>query len=131
MGKGSAVQQPAVNSSTILVVDDDTEIRSMVSHHLEANGFTVLLAEDGFRAVNVFTENRATIDLVLMDVKMPKRSGWEAGAEILRQHPNMKILFMSGFTEEIPAAGLKDVEVLAKPFDLRKLTAKIRQLFEA
>ncbi len=82
---------------TIMVVDDETPIRRMVTRFLEKEGYAVLGARCGERGVECFQEHPDEIELVLTDVSMPKMSGPEMVNRILQQKASVKVLFMTGY----------------------------------
>ncbi len=87
-------------SETILVVDDELIIRTVVSKVLENLGYHVLLAKDGVEAIAVFKENRPNIDLVLLDMIMPKQDGADTFFELKKIDASLKIIISSGYSEE-------------------------------
>jgi CheY-like chemotaxis protein len=106
----------------VLVVDDDRDIVETLSDILELRGWQVFRGYDGTEAVDLATEH--DVDWVLMDVRMPGRSGVDAMEEIRRVRPRTRIVLMTAFaTPEVMerAARADGTRVLAKPFDLTKL----------
>ncbi len=119
---------------TILVADDDENIRRLAKDLLERHGYEVIEAQDGAEAVNRFTDNREKIRLVLLDVIMPKKSGKEAFDEIRAMKPGVKILFMSGYTADIiqrKKIAEEELPLLQKPVKPRDLLAAIRDLLDS
>ncbi len=103
----------------VLVVEDDPSIRSLVSELLQRQGYQVRDASDGMKALTVVSEWRQPIDLLVTDVVMPRMSGKELARKLKGQRPNLKVLFMSGYTEErLPEAGMIDADeaFIVKPF---------------
>ena len=86
-------------AETVLVVEDDEGVRKLTTEILRAHGYKTMEAADGEDAVKVFMENTDRVDLVLMDVVMPKKNGKEAYEEIKKTHPNVRVIFTSGYTE--------------------------------
>ena len=118
-------------SLRILVVDDDTTHRTMLCTLLNDWGYGTEEAEDGEKAVAMCKEH--TFDLVLMDVRMPKKSGIEALQEIKGHNPALPILIMTAFSNieaavEAIKAGAYDY--LTKPLDFDKLKVGLRNVFE-
>lgn len=112
--------------STILVVDDEPELREMVRRYLEAEGFAVVEAADGDRALEAFAASAP--DLVLLDVSMPGRDGFETLQE-LRRIATTPVIMLTARTEEIDrvvglTVGADDY--VTKPFSPRELVARIR-----
>jgi len=118
---------------TILVAEDNAALRDLSRFVLESFGYTVITAEDGEDTIAKFLENRERINLVLLDVIMPKKSGKEICAAIRKISPKMKILFVSGYTMEI--IGNKgweegDVDFIQKPFPAKSLLSKVREVLD-
>jgi CheY-like chemotaxis protein len=102
LAKKLATPAPAKGGhETILVAEDDGALRELSRRILEASGYTVISAEDGEEAIAKFLENRERINLVLLDMIMPKKNGKEVSAAIRKVCPKMKILLASGYTMEI------------------------------
>jgi len=103
----------------ILVVDDDSTIREYVGNALGTSDFSVLLARDGVEALKLIDSSTEMIDVLLLDVVMPRLNGSELARVIQSWHPKIKIIFMSGYPHDfmanqgIPAG---DVSYLRKPF---------------
>lgn len=119
--------------ATILVVDDDVSLRSVMRRTLVRAGFEILLAEDGTRALSLASSHPGPIDLLLTDVVMPGLSGPELARRVREQRPEIGVLFVSGysFEENVPAAdSATGTGYLAKPFDSTTLTSKVHQLLE-
>jgi DNA-binding response OmpR family regulator len=94
-------------------------------------GHTVLLAEDGDRALRVAAAHPHAIDLLITDVVMPNLGGAEMARQLTRQRPELRVLFISGYSwgESLPASDLEaGVGYLQKPFDTRALEARVGEL---
>jgi PAS domain S-box-containing protein len=116
---------------TILVVDDEVSVRRYAERALARYGFDVLLAEDGREAVTTFYDHSKEVDLVLMDVFMPKMNGDEALREIRDERPDVKCLIVSGYSEasyEQKFGSDENTRFLAKPFSTADMIREIRQL---
>jgi two-component system, cell cycle sensor histidine kinase and response regulator CckA len=119
---------------TILVAEDEFLIRELLKDSLGDSGYTVIFAENGAEAVEIFARDPAAIDLVILDVVMPKLSGPEALTRMLALKPGVRALFISGhapestrLSEQLQAAGRA---FLAKPFLLDALATKVRQVLD-
>src|SRR5262245_24280513 len=113
-----AAPQPAGGSETVLLVDDEPLLRGLGRAILERHGYHVVLAEDGEQAVKVYEQRRGRIDLVLLDLTMPRMSGREAFARLLEVDPGVRVLFASGYSaEQVNAAGHpRALGFVAKPY---------------
>lgn len=110
----------------ILIVEDDDSVRNFTARALEIDGHAVDQAEDGDIGLQKVLEDDGAYDLVLSDIRMPAMDGIEMAKEIVKDHPDQKILLMTGFAEQRERA--RDVskiivDVVQKPFTL----ADIRQ----
>jgi CheY-like chemotaxis protein len=130
----SSVAPGHAQHATILVVDDEASLRSVMRRTLLRAGFEVLLAEDGARALALASSHAGHIDLLLTDVVMPGLSGPELARRLREERPEIGVLFVSGysFEENVPAPdAASGTAYLAKPFDSTTLTAKVHHLLEA
>jgi two-component system, cell cycle sensor histidine kinase and response regulator CckA len=118
-------------NATVLLVEDDESVRSMTSAILTRGGYTVLDAVSPEEAFRWCREYPGPIHLLLTDVVMPGMSGRELAERVTRERPEMKVLFMSGYTDDaIVRHGVLHSEVafVGKPFTARELTARIAEL---
>jgi CheY-like chemotaxis protein len=118
---------------TILVVDDEKEVRELVSEMLRYYGYTVLEAPNASNALMVFEKNKDSLDLILTDIVMPQMSGIEFANQVRPYFKRNKILFMSGYTETVLTGQelLQDpVHFLQKPFNAATLLKKIRTILD-
>ncbi|MEW6775579.1 MAG: PAS domain S-box protein [Bdellovibrionota bacterium] len=116
----------------VLVVDDELAVRAAARKMLERFGFTVLLAEDGERALQILGQNM-DIRCILLDLTMPRMGGAEALREILRLNPKMKIILMSGYNSQDTIsrfAGKGLAGFLQKPFTPLELSAKLEEVLD-
>lgn len=116
-------------ASTILLVEDDPMIRSLVSQTLETQGYTVLLAEDGWEGVKVARNLKGKIDLLFTDVVMPGLGGAELAVAMQEIYPGVKVLFMSGYSRsQLDEEGIpSEAALLAKPFTPDKVVTMVRR----
>lgn len=120
-------------SETILLAEDDDAVRTFTKSLLESTGYTVIEAVDGEDAVNRFREHGGNIDLLLLDVVMPKLDGRSAYDRILQLRPGVKALFTSGYTHEHVAkkgALEKGSEFICKPASPAELLKKVREALD-
>jgi two-component system cell cycle sensor histidine kinase/response regulator CckA len=119
---------------TILVAEDDESVRSITCSILKQFGYTVIEAGDGEEAVNKFMENQDRVDLLLLDVIMPRKNGKDVLEKIRIFSPGIRALFVSGYTAEvIHEKGLLDkgVNFILKPVPMNDLLRKVRSVLEA
>jgi CheY-like chemotaxis protein len=118
-------------AETILLVEDEEAVRRVARRALEMHGYKIIDAADGATALDIAAGNE--VDLVLSDVMMPGMPGPTLVEELRRRNPDLRVLFMSGHTEEIIRDGLLDptIPFLAKPFTPTKLAQKVRDALDA
>jgi two-component system cell cycle sensor histidine kinase/response regulator CckA len=127
---GAAVQG---TSETVLLVEDEDLVRQLTREILLRNGYRVLEAADGVEALRVVTQYQGEIDLMVTDVVMPRMSGNELVGHARPLRPGMRVLYVSGYSEEAIARHgqlTEGIELLSKPFTPGILTAKIRQILD-
>ena len=118
---------------TILVVEDEVNLRRLTRQFLENQGYQVLEAADGAAAVQICVAHQGTIHLLLTDVIMPGMNGRELAHRVSEIRPNIKVMYMSGYTENaIGHNGTLDagITLLQKPFTLHALKAKVREVLD-
>jgi two-component system, cell cycle sensor histidine kinase and response regulator CckA len=120
------------SGATILVVDDEPVVLETVRDGLTAHGFQVLTAGDGEEALQTAQAHQGAIALALVDVIMPGMSGPEVAQRLHASRPDLKILFMSGFsTEVVVVHGLDTGDpLLVKPFSLETLGRKVHEILD-
>jgi len=120
-------------SGTVLVVDDEEPVRELLGHVLPKCGLSVIMANDGQEAVELFREHAPTIAAVLLDLTMPGIGGLEAFVEMRKIRPDARILLSSGYSAVDVAARFEGQEVdgfLQKPYEPEALIQKLRELLE-
>jgi DNA-binding response OmpR family regulator len=120
-------------TETLLVADDDEIVRNYITSALTQFGYSVIQAENGEDAVKKFMANRGAIKLVLLDVMMPKKNGKEVYDKIRIFEPDIKALFLSGYTADIlNKKGLleKGLNFLYKPIPMHDLLRKVRAVLD-
>lgn len=118
----------------ILIVDDEEQVRMVMRAMLAYRGYQVIEAVDGADAVQQYIQSPEHIDLVLMDVKMPRLNGREALAKIRQHDPKLKAVMLSGGVEDLggePSIGLEGVSFLQKPFENQELLRVVRQTLDS
>ena len=124
---------PRHGHERILLVEDDAGVRTLVCELLEHQGYTVDAAEHPAHALELVDRSSREIELLVTDVVMPGMSGPDLANQLVQRFPNMKLLFISGYTDSfILRHGLLDAEhvMLQKPFDARLLAAKVREILD-
>jgi two-component system cell cycle sensor histidine kinase/response regulator CckA len=120
-------------SETVLVVDDEESVRALLQRILEEGGYTVLLATDGIEASELYAERSTEIDLVVLDIIMPRMGGRKTYERLREINPEVKVLLTSGYSEDGQAQDILAVGArgfLQKPYDLRAVLRKIREVLE-
>jgi PAS domain S-box-containing protein len=126
-------QKPVTpGKGSLLVAEDDELVRKFLHRLLTRRGYTVFLAQDGEEAISIYRDNRNSIDMLVLDVILPRRNGREVYRYIRADRPDMRALFISGHTDDIiTAAGIfdEDLQFLSKPLDaetfLKTVTANL------
>ena len=132
----AAPEQPesVPGSETILVVEDEVNLRYLARQFLEKQGYRVIEAADGAAAMQIAVAHEGIIHLLLTDVIMPGMNGRELAQRILEIRPNTKVLYMSGYTENVIGRnGTLDagIRLLQKPFTLRDLKNTVREVLNS
>ncbi len=120
-------------TETLLIVEDDLDVRKMMTRILQSHGYATIEAADGYEAVRVYREHKGAIDLVLLDVVMPGKNGKEVFDEIAAINPRVKAIFVSGYTGDVVIdKGIQSekVDFLEKPLSLARLQAKVREVLD-
>ncbi len=116
----------------ILVVDDEQRMRKLIKDFLSAKGYSILEAEDGEKALEVFEENKNKISLILLDVMMPKLDGWSVLRQI-RQESKVPIIMLTARGEEqdeLFGFELGVDEYISKPFSPKILVARVEAILK-
>ncbi len=119
-----------MNEITILIVDDETRMRKLIKDFLMQKGYKILEAEDGEKAVQIFEEEKKNIDLILLDVMMPKLDGWSVLRQI-RQTSKLPIIMLTARGEEqdeLFGFELGVDEYISKPFSPKILVARVEAI---
>ncbi len=119
---------------TILLVEDETNLRRLARQYLETQGYKILEAEDGAAALQIVAGHQGAIDLLLTDVIMPGMNGRELAAHVTKLLPDVRVLYMSGYTENaVGQDGTLDagINLLQKPFSLPALKDRVREVLDS
>jgi len=134
MEPATAKETPSTQNETILLVEDALRVRAVVREILEMNGYHVLEARHGAEAIEISERHRGPIHLMVTDVVMPQMSGRELAQRLLPVRPDLRVLYMSGYTDDaivrhgVLGAGMA---FLSKPFTPDALAAKVRELLDS
>jgi two-component system, cell cycle sensor histidine kinase and response regulator CckA len=122
-------------TETILVVEDDDTVRDLIVRSLRAQGYTVQSAADGAEALHHARAFAPVwMDLLLTDVVMPGMSGPSLAAELATIYPDIRILYISGYSDHVNVRTVRSdsqAAFLAKPFSVTDLSWKVRELLDA
>jgi signal transduction histidine kinase/ActR/RegA family two-component response regulator len=125
-------ESPVRGFGTILLAEDEEAVRDLASEFLKASGYTVLVAKDGLEALEIAEQRRGSIHVLVTDVVMPRMRGTELARKLKRCHPELKIVYMSGYLEHDSQDGSyeRGAAFLQKPFTRESLLLKIRELID-
>ena len=121
-----------MNNVTVLIVDDESRMRKLIKDFLTQKGYSILEAQDGEEALQVFTENQNQINLILLDVMMPKLDGWSVLRQI-RQTSKVPIIMLTARGEEqdeLFGFELGVDEYISKPFSPKILVARVEAILK-
>jgi two-component system, cell cycle sensor histidine kinase and response regulator CckA len=125
---GEEAEQLVGNSATILFVEDESHQLNLMQKHLAAEGHRVFAAKDGAEAVQTYIRHQQEIDLVVLDLGLPKLNGWEAYKMMKEADPNVQVIFATGFISPEIEAHLNTGElsaVITKPYTPSEMGKKI------
>jgi len=121
----------ATEKRTILVVDDEPEIRKLVGAMVSQTGYTILTADSGEHAIKLYKNNKGPIDLLITDVVAPGMSGPMLADKLTELQPDLKVLYISGYdnTHVVQKYVVeKGHALLSKPFTVEQIKTKVREL---
>ncbi len=125
---------PERGSELILVVDDEESVRALARDMLESYGYRVLLAENGAKAIEIVKGKNGSIDLVILDMIMPKMAGRETFLKLKELNPRIRVLLSTGYSQNGKAKEIMDCGVmgfLQKPYQVSALLSKVRSVLDA
>ncbi len=135
IGKAAAPSEASIQGfGTVLVVEDDDQLRRLTQRALAAHGYNVLVAERGRTALEIARRHQGNIDLLLTDVIMPDTNGRKLADALRAARPGLRVLYMSGYPDgAMTNHGILEegVHYLAKPFTTEAVTRKVREVLEA
>jgi PAS domain S-box-containing protein len=126
--------RPDRGQETILLVEDETNLRRLARQYLETQGYKILEAEDGAAALQIVDGHKGIIDLLLTDVVMPGMNGRELAVAITAERPDIRVLYMSGYTENAIGHNgtlYAGINLLQKPFSIPALKDKVREVLDS
>jgi CheY-like chemotaxis protein len=129
--QSKSMQTPSGGSETVLLVEDEESVRELVRETLKSRGYTVMEAADGVAGLKAAEAHQGTIDILITDVVMPGMSGQELAQRVAAARPQIKVLYLSGYTEDaIIHEGVLEpgTAFLQKPFTLHALARKVREV---
>jgi len=127
------VVEMSASGETVLVVEDDEDVRAYTVSMLHELGYHVIEAQDGVSALKILETGAASVSLLLSDVVMPNMSGSELALAARRRHPELRVLFTSGYTgDAIMHHGRLDpsTDLISKPFTYATLATKVREVLD-
>ncbi|WP_161635995.1 hybrid sensor histidine kinase/response regulator [Desulfonatronovibrio hydrogenovorans] len=119
---------------TILVVDDEKDIRSLTAEALLGSGYRVITAEGGEEALQIYSDRKQNIDLVILDLNMPGMGGHQCLEQILSLDPKARVLVASGYSAAGQGSGILEsgaAGYIGKPYQFRRILEKIREILDA
>jgi len=120
------------SSATVLLAEDDPDLRSVICRILRDAGYAVLEASDGDAAARIAAERSGRIDALVTDVRMPHMNGWELGRILRSRDPALRVLYISGYPEDGTSRHLERGDAfLPKPFSVDGLRARLRSLLDS
>jgi hypothetical protein len=134
IGKVAPAEVLARGGGTVLIVEDDDQLRRLTHRALASQGYTVLEADRGSAALDIARRHKGHIDLLLTDVIMPDTNGRKLAETIRAARPGLRVLYMSGYPDgAISSHGMLEpgVAYLAKPFTTAAVTRRVREVLEA
>jgi two-component system, cell cycle sensor histidine kinase and response regulator CckA len=120
-------------AETVLIVEDNEQVRELACAILQRHGYSVLVAGDGPDAIKIFTSHVDSIDLLLTDVVLPDMNGKAVYEKLAELSPGLRVLYMSGYTDNVIVhRGVlqQGVDFIQKPFNVQALAAKVREVLD-
>jgi CheY-like chemotaxis protein len=120
-------------TETILLTEDEQDVREVAREFLESGGYTVIEAPDGAEALGLVETHQGVIDLLITDMVMPRMTGQELAARLKERQPELRMLYMSGYSERAAAEAMQpdpSVRLLAKPFSRSALLRAVHELLK-
>ncbi len=131
--EGARAASVSMGGESVMVVEDEESVRRLSVRTLERHGYEVLSAGDGQECLAALEEREGRVTLLLTDVGLPGMNGRELYREVERRYPGMRVLFMSGYSEEVVThEGVleRGIDLIQKPFTVQALTEKVREVLD-
>jgi CheY-like chemotaxis protein len=131
--RAAELPPPRRGSETVLLVEDEEGLRELIAELLVDSGYNVLTAGDPTKALETAERYEGVIHLLLADVVMPQMNGRELAIRVKERRPDVRVLYMSGYTEDaIANRGVLEpgVSLISKPFTQESLSRKLRELLD-
>ena len=122
-----------MNNLTVLIVDDEDRMRILIKDFLAQKNFNILEAEDGEKALKIYSDNKSKINLILLDVMMPKLDGWSVLRQIRQENKTIPIVMLTARSEEqdeLFGFELGVDEYISKPFSPKVLVARVEAILK-
>ena len=120
-------------SATILLTEDEQDVREVAREFLESGGYTVMEAQDGAEALALAEEHKGSIHLLITDMVMPRMTGLELAARLKEKQPALRMLYMSGYSERAASESMQpdpSIRILSKPFSRSALLRTVHELLK-
>ncbi len=131
VGAVRTVSEAPRGTETILLAEDEQDVREVAREFLESGGYTVIEARDGAEALKNVEKHEGAIDLLVTDIVMPGMTGQELSERLLQSRPDLRVLYMSGYSERAAADSLRgdsSMRLLAKPFSRWALLRAVHEI---
>ena len=129
-GRNDCTCEEAAGAETILFVEDEAFVREVMCEVLRSAGYRVLPAKNAVEAMRTYEEYRGRTDLLLTDMVLPGETGRALAGRLRRGDPQLKVLLVSGYSEQMGVLEATQVECLAKPFSTEVLLRRVRKLLD-
>jgi CheY-like chemotaxis protein len=128
--EADAAKLSRVQEATVLVVDDDRDVRELTIACLDSLGYRIIAADSGSAALAMI-DSPATVDLLLVDIAMPEMNGLEVARAVVAKRPHLPVLYMTGYVGPSALDGMERQRLLKKPFTVAELAAKVGEALHA
>lgn len=125
-----ADEQALRGAETILLVEDEAFVREVTCEVLRSAGYRVLAARNATEAIRTYDASRGEVELLLTDVVLPGETGLALAGRLRREDPELKVLLVTGYAEQMGRRDAKHEECLAKPFSTEVLLRSVRHLLD-